>query len=372
MIAELPVVGAFIHRATELDESWSEGALPEFLIGLEATCSGAKPAKAIQTSMQAYYEQALRLSGGRRASLFVSYAENACIPAQNRAQFRETLERALRIDPDGHVETRLANLIAQRRARWMLGRIDELFLERPLWRRGGAMKSLAPVDRRGKRHEVNPNLELRRSDMTRAIIALLLLGCLFPASPQMAIKMGTLAPDGSPWHQALKMMGERWRKISGGQVKLVIYPGGVLGDEPDMVNKMRIGQIQAAGLSGAGLSGIYPGVMALQIPMMFDSYDELDYVRELVTARLEKSIEARGYAGRNTIERVNCRLDGKRRFGHFLPNWFASFLLLLRIVSGAILMASLLCTTEGPASYSIPLTSSAPSPVIDQSDALSP
>jgi TRAP-type C4-dicarboxylate transport system substrate-binding protein len=113
--------------------------------------------------------------------------------------------------------------------------------------------------------------------------------------PQTVIKMGTLAPDGSPWHQALQSMGERWRKISAGQVKLVIYPGGVLGDEPDMVNKMRIGQIQAAGLSGAGLSGIEPGVMALQIPMMFDSYEELDYVRERVAPRLEKMVEARGY-----------------------------------------------------------------------------
>jgi len=113
--------------------------------------------------------------------------------------------------------------------------------------------------------------------------------------PQTVIKMGTLAPDGSPWHQTLQSMGERWRKISAGQVKLVIYPGGVLGDEPDMVNKMRIGQIQAAGLSGAGLSGIEPGVMALQIPMMFDSYEELDYVRERVTPRLEKMVEARGY-----------------------------------------------------------------------------
>ena len=112
--------------------------------------------------------------------------------------------------------------------------------------------------------------------MLRSTIGVLLLGCLTPALPQTVIKMGTLAPDGSPWHQALQTMGERWRKISGGQVKLVIYPGGVLGDEPDMVNKMRIGQIQAAGLSGAGLSGIEPGVMALQIPMMFESYEELD------------------------------------------------------------------------------------------------
>ena len=131
--------------------------------------------------------------------------------------------------------------------------------------------------------------------MLRSTICVLLLGCLTPALPQTVIKMGTLAPEGSPWHQALQTMGERWRRISGGQVKLVIYPGGVLGDEPDMVNKMRIGQIQAAGLSGAGLSGIEPGVMALQIPMMFDSYEELDYVRERVAPRLEKMIEARGY-----------------------------------------------------------------------------
>jgi len=131
--------------------------------------------------------------------------------------------------------------------------------------------------------------------MLRLTMSMLLLGCLTPAMPQTVIKMGTLAPDGSPWHQALQSMGERWRKISAGQVKLVIYPGGVLGDEPDMVNKMRIGQIQAAGLSGAGLSGIEPGVMALQIPMMFDSYEELDYVRERVAPRLEKMVEARGY-----------------------------------------------------------------------------
>ena len=131
--------------------------------------------------------------------------------------------------------------------------------------------------------------------MWRLTMSVLLLGCATPAMPQTVIKMGTLAPDGSPWHQTLQSMGERWRKISAGQVKLVIYPGGVLGDEPDMVNKMRIGQIQAAGLSGAGLSGIEPGVMALQIPMMFDSYEELDYVRERVAPRLEKMVEARGY-----------------------------------------------------------------------------
>ena len=125
---------------------------------------------------------------------------------------------------------------------------------------------------------------------------LIMIGSVAPASAQQTvIKMGTLAPDGSPWHQVLQRMGERWRKASDGKVKLTIYPGGVLGDEPDMVNKMRIGQIQAVALSGAGMADIEPGVACLQIPMMFESYEELDYVRDHIAPRLEKMIEARGF-----------------------------------------------------------------------------
>jgi len=130
MIAQLPVVEAFIRRAMELDEGWNEGALPEFLISIEASRSGVS-ATELQARIGRYYEQALRLSGGRRASLFVSYAENSAIPAQRRAQFQELLERALRIDPNQHPETRLATLLAQRRAQWLMGRMDELFLEAP-------------------------------------------------------------------------------------------------------------------------------------------------------------------------------------------------------------------------------------------------
>ena len=61
--------------------------------------------------------------------------------------------------------------------------------------------------------------------------------------------MGTGAPEGSPWHQILKAMGEKWKESSGGAVTLRIYPGGVLGDEPDLVRKMRVGQIQAAAVT---------------------------------------------------------------------------------------------------------------------------
>jgi predicted anti-sigma-YlaC factor YlaD len=128
MIAQLPVVDAMIHRVTELDESWGQGSVPEFLISVEGTRTCAKPAEK-QEKMRGYFDRALEFSKGLRAGLYLSYAENASVPAQDRAQFESLLHRALEIDPDQRPEGRLANLVAQRRARWLLGRIDELFLD---------------------------------------------------------------------------------------------------------------------------------------------------------------------------------------------------------------------------------------------------
>ena len=128
MIAQLPQVEALINRVMELDESWGDGMAPEFLINLEAARTGANPQQQ-RERMRGYFDRALKLSGGGRASLYVSYAENTCVPAQNRAGFQSLLDQALRVDPDQRPETRLANLIAQRRARRLLGRMDELFLE---------------------------------------------------------------------------------------------------------------------------------------------------------------------------------------------------------------------------------------------------
>ena len=115
------------------------------------------------------------------------------------------------------------------------------------------------------------------------------------AAPPVVIKMGTSAPEGSSWHQIFKQMGEKWKQAPGGGVTLRIYPGGVLGDEPDLVRKMRVGQIQAAALTSVGLSDIDESVAALSVPMMFRSYDELDHVRERLRPVLEKRLAERDF-----------------------------------------------------------------------------
>ena len=128
MIAQLPEVEAMVNRASQLDESWNAGALPEFLISVESSRAGAKAADQ-QERMRRLFDRSQALSGGKRAGIYVTYAEKAMVPAQDRAQFKALLEKALAVDPDREPQARLANLIAQRRARWLLGRMDELFLE---------------------------------------------------------------------------------------------------------------------------------------------------------------------------------------------------------------------------------------------------
>src|SRR5579864_9739164 len=107
--------------------------------------------------------------------------------------------------------------------------------------------------------------------MARILLVLLLATATLPA--QTIIRLGTLVPRNSRWHEILLNMGEEWKKASGGKVELKIYPSGEQGDEPEMVQKIRIKKLQAVALSGAGLSGIDAAVSALQIPMMLSSYE---------------------------------------------------------------------------------------------------
>lgn len=139
------------------------------------------------------------------------------------------------------------------------------------------------------------------SNTLSRLVGLAALGVALSLSPpalakkRVRVKLGTLAPRGSSWLQSIESMGRRWKEVSKGAVQLRVYPGGVAGDEGDVIRKMRIGQLQAATLTSIGLGSIDRSTIALQIPMMFRSYEELDYVRNRIGPRLAKSLEEKGF-----------------------------------------------------------------------------
>jgi TRAP-type C4-dicarboxylate transport system substrate-binding protein len=150
-----------------------------------------------------------------------------------------------------------------------------------------------------------------RTGRLTTLLALLLVAAT--AHAEVKIKLGTLAPNGSTWHTLLKEMGQKWSDASGGQVKLIIYPGGVVGNEGDMVKKTRIGQLQAAALTSIGLHDITPEPQAVDVPMLVDSFETLDYVVEHIGPQLEKVLESKGYVVLNWSEVGFVRFFSTRR-----------------------------------------------------------
>lgn len=127
LVSDQVIVEALIDRALELDEDFDHGAVHGFLISYEMARQGV-PGDAASRA-QKHFDRALELSQGKLASPLVSLAEAVAVEKQDRASFQNLLNRALAIDADAAPQWRLQNLIAQRRARWLVGRIDELFLD---------------------------------------------------------------------------------------------------------------------------------------------------------------------------------------------------------------------------------------------------
>jgi predicted anti-sigma-YlaC factor YlaD len=127
LIVDQPVVEALIDRALELNETYDQGAIHSFLISYEPVRQGA-PGDPLERARK-HFERAMALSGGIQAGPLVALAESVSIAKQDRREFQSLLERALAVDVNAKPEYRLSNLVMQRRARWLLSRIDDLFLE---------------------------------------------------------------------------------------------------------------------------------------------------------------------------------------------------------------------------------------------------
>ena len=138
-----------------------------------------------------------------------------------------------------------------------------------------------------------------RQTVFALLAALLLLAG--HSSHAATFKVATLSPDGSFWMKTMREAGKEVEAATDNRVKFKWYPGGVMGDDKAVLRKMRVGQLQGAALPMGELLSFYPDSQAYGIPFLFNSYEEVDYVRSqlddsLITGFAEGGMEVLGIA----------------------------------------------------------------------------
>ncbi len=109
------------------------------------------------------------------------------------------------------------------------------------------------------------------------------------------VKVATILPDGSHWLREMRAGGEEIRMRTAGRVTFKFYPGGVMGNDAQILRKIRIGQLHGGAFTATGLGTRYSGLNVYGIPLLFQSLGEVDYVRERMDARLMADLEVAGF-----------------------------------------------------------------------------
>ena len=129
-----------------------------------------------------------------------------------------------------------------------------------------------------------------------------LLGLVFAAlvlwashAAAVTLKIATIAPEGSSWMEEMRGAAAEIATRSEGRVKIKFYPGGVMGNDQTVLRKMRAGQLQGGAFTGGALGRVVPDIDLYSLPLMFRSYEEVDYVRERMDAELIADLEKQGY-----------------------------------------------------------------------------
>ncbi len=127
--------------------------------------------------------------------------------------------------------------------------------------------------------------------------SLMLAVLLVLAAPvhALTLKIATLAPDGTQWMQELRKGGDEIAQRTAGRVTIKFYPGGSMGSDRVVLRKIRAGQLQGGALTGGALAEIYSDARIYSLPMLFRSYDELDYVRARMDKKIAQGIEEHGF-----------------------------------------------------------------------------
>lgn len=136
---------------------------------------------------------------------------------------------------------------------------------------------------------------MKRSVTGILIAAAVLLSARSLPAQEHVIKFATVAPEGSTWMKVMKEYDAAIRKESGGRIGFRIYAGGVQGDEKDVLRKMKLGQLHAAGITGNGLTSVAPVARILDSPFLFRDQKEIDYAYGRFSPEIEAAMEEAGY-----------------------------------------------------------------------------
>lgn len=138
-------------------------------------------------------------------------------------------------------------------------------------------------------------ISIRRTFVLISLSFLLVVAAVLAEKPDNEIKFASVAPEGSAWMKQMEMLDTEVREATGGSVGFKLYAGGVQGDEPDVLRKIRFGQLHAGGFTGNGMGEILPAARILELPFLYRDKAEIDYVLAEFTDRFDQEFREKGY-----------------------------------------------------------------------------
>ncbi len=131
----------------------------------------------------------------------------------------------------------------------------------------------------------------------KLLTTIVLVAALLLAKPAVAetFKLATIAPENSQWMRDMREGAAQIKQRTDGRVVLKLYGGGVMGNDNKVLRKIRIGQLHGGAFTAGSMMDIYPDLSVYGLPLLFNSQEEVDFVRERIDAQLKQGLEDAGY-----------------------------------------------------------------------------